>query len=286
MRKLTTILTLALSLVALAAAAQVRGKGRLQGSVTDKATGKPVQGAVVTVAPADGSTTPIVAKTDAKGRWSALGLTGGAWNVDIEAAGYVTSRGAANVSEVSMLPPIRTELAPEVKEEAPAQVESSVPQEAREAVDAGQAFIAQEKYKEAAEQFERAAALLPDNMSLRKALSHAYYKAGEIAKSIATLEAVAAADAADTSVAPLLMNMYVEMGGRLYNDKKAAEAVAYFAKAIDLDGKRADAFYYRGLANLQLSKTAEAKADFQKVIELAPESPEAGEAKQLLAGLK
>ena len=37
---------------------------------------------------------------------------------------------------------------------------------------------------------------------------------------------------------------------------------------------------------MQTSNTAAAKTDFQKVIELAPDGPEAGEAKQLLAGLK
>jgi tetratricopeptide (TPR) repeat protein len=62
--------------------------------------------------------------------------------------------------------------------------------------------------------------------------------------------------------------------------------VTYFTKAIDLDATRAESFYYRGRANLQLNKTKEAKADFEKVLELAPDSPEGRDAKQLIDSLK
>lgn len=311
MRKLS--LVLAMLLIATTTSAQVRGKGRIQGTVVDKASGKPIQGATVTVAPADGATTPIVAKTDARGRWSALGLTSGAWNVDITADGYVVSRGAVNVSEVQMLPPIKTELAAEVKEEAPAPVVDSVPPEARAAVEAGEAFMAQQKYKEAAAEFEKAAAMLPDNMSLRQVLAQAHYRAGEVAKAVASLEPVVAADASNHALALLLTNMYLEnnqldaaktllekvpssavteatvytnIGILFLNKNNPAEAATYFSKAIGLDAARADGYYYRGLAYVQLKKNAEAKADFQKVVEIAPDSAEARDAKQLLASIK
>ena len=91
MRKAPVLLLAIVLLLAGAVSAQVRGKGRVQGVVTDAATGKPVEGATVTVSPADGSTQAIVAKTNAKGRWSALGLTNGQWNVDIEATGFAAS---------------------------------------------------------------------------------------------------------------------------------------------------------------------------------------------------
>jgi hypothetical protein len=80
MRKITVSVIAFVVLVAAGAAfAQVRGKGRLQGVVTDAATSKPVEGATVTISMADGNTQPIVVKTNAKGRWSALGLTTGQW---------------------------------------------------------------------------------------------------------------------------------------------------------------------------------------------------------------
>lgn len=303
-------------LVASASMAQVRGKGRLQGTVTDE-SGKPVAGASITVAPADGSTTPIKSKTDAKGRWSALGLVGGQWNIDIEAPGFQPSRGSANVSEIQMIPPIKTTLQKVVVEaEVPAsaiETTPAVPQEAVDAVNAGQAFMEAQKYKEAVAEFEKALVHLPDNTSLQQVLSQAYYKAGDLPKAIALLEKLTAADASNSPLALLLTNLYLENGqldqgrallqnlpagsitdptvyvnvGILFLNKNNPEdALTYFGKAVDLDMTRAESYYYRGLAAIQLKKMKEAKADFQKVVELAPDSPEGRDAKQMLADLK
>jgi tetratricopeptide (TPR) repeat protein len=303
-------------LVASSAMAQVRGRGRLQGTVVDD-SGKPVAGASVTVSPADGNTTPIKSKTDAKGRWSALGLTGGQWNVDIEAPGFQTSRGSANVSEIQMLPAIKTTLQKAVQEtDVPAseiKTAPSVPQEAVDAVTAGQAYMEAQKYKEAVVEFEKAMVHIPDNVSLQQVLAQAYYKSGDLAKAIAMLEKITAADPSNTPLALLLTNVYLENGdldkgrgmlqnlpagsvtdptvyqnvGILFlNKNNANDALTYFTKAIDLDMTRAESYYYRGLAEFQLKKLKEAKASFQKVIELAPESPEARDAKQMLEGLE
>src|SRR6185295_17030585 len=122
--------------VALAALGQIRGTERLQGVVTDKATGKPIAGATVTLGVPSGSTAPLIAKTDAKGRWSALGLTSGQWNVDISAPGYETSKGSVAISAGQRVPPITTQLAPEQKQEAQAAPVASSPRVPKEAVDA------------------------------------------------------------------------------------------------------------------------------------------------------
>lgn len=315
MRKLVSSLSMVvLLLVASAAFAQVRGKGRLQGAVTDKETGKPVAGAKVSVAIAGNTTEPIIATSDAKGRWSALGLIGGQWNIDIEADGYVTSRGSVNVSELQMVPPIKTALAREVKQEPVEEpVVSSVPEEAVAAVRAGEELMKQEKYAEAAAEFEKALVHVTDNDQLKQATSQAYYKAGELKKAIAMLEQVVAADPSNHGLAMLLVNLYLEDGrlaegkalvdqlpegaitdptvytnvGILFMNKQSLDdALAYFTKAVELDRSRADSYYYRGLAYVQMKQYAEAKAEFNRVVELAPDSTEAAEAKQLLAQLK
>jgi tetratricopeptide (TPR) repeat protein len=303
-------------MVVSAASAQVRGRGRLQGTVTDP-DGKPVAAASVTVAPADGSTAPIKAKTDAKGRWSALGLTAGAWNIDIEAPGFEPTRGSANVSELQMMPPIKTTMAKVIaQEEVPAseiKTAPSVPREAVDAVNAGQAFMDAQKFKEAVVEFEKALVHLPDNASLKQVMSQAYYKAGDLKKAIAMLEGLTAADPSNTALALLLTNLYLENGqleqgravlqnlpagtitdptvyvnvGILFlNKENPTDALTYFAKAVDLDMTRADSYYYRGLAEIQLKKMKEAKVSFQKVVELAPESPEGRDATQMLKDLK
>src|ERR1700681_4813387 len=127
MRRRIAISFVVMSLIiAVAASAQMRGTGRLTGNVFDKSTGKPIAGATITVALPGGKTQPIVVKSDSRGHWAAIGMTSGQWDVDVAAPGYVTSRGTASISEVSATPAIKTDLEPEVKQEA---VQQQVPPE-------------------------------------------------------------------------------------------------------------------------------------------------------------
>jgi tetratricopeptide (TPR) repeat protein len=329
--------------------AQVRGRGRLQGNVTDKETGKPIAGATVTVTPAGESTAPIVVKTDSRGRWSALGMTAGNWNIDITAKGYETTRGSAAVSEMQMSPNIKTQMAPAtvVEEQQPAAaaaVESPlVPKEAADLITEGQELLrikagdvvdtktitdadVKENAKRAVADFEKAVPLLPEDKpeiaevrtQLMEVMAQAYYRANDLPKAIAMLERLNTVDPWSTPDPRiqqrnlLLVNLYLEHGdlekGKALIDKlpagavtdptvyinigilfmnlqKVTDAVTFFNKAIELDATSGPSYYYRGLANLQLKRNAEARADFQKVISLAPTSSEAGDAKQMLDAL-
>lgn len=356
---ITTILVLSLTM-ATAATAQLRGRGRLQGVVVDKATGKPIEGATVTLVPSAEQTQPITTKTDSKGRWSALGLTSGAWNIDIAANGYDTSRGTAGVSEVSLVPPIKTELTPAARQEPAPMASAPTPLISKEAVDAireGQDLLkikagdvittsqassggtatalshtvtaaeAKQNAEKAVVDFETALPLVPDDKpeikeirsQLMQVMAQAYYRAGDVAKAIGMLEQLNTADpwtTPDPGITQrnlLLVNLYLEHGdlakGRALLEKLPAGAVTdptvytnigilflnknnprdaevYFTKAVDMDPKRAESYYYRGLSEIQLKKNEKAKADFTQVIALAPDSPEAKDAKQYIAALK
>ena len=72
----------------------------------------------------------------------------------------------------------------------------------------------------------------------------------------------------------------------LLNKKNAAGAWEQFDKAVKVKPDDGDAYFYRGLAALQLRKTAEAKADLQKSLELAPNGSQAADAKELLKSIK
>ena len=351
-----------LLLVASVANAQMRGTGRLQGNVYDKATGKPIAGATVTVALPSGNTQPIVVKTDSRGHWAALGMTPGQWNIDIAASGYTTTRGTANISEISQTPAIKTELEPAVVQQAPPEANvptvPSVPKEAVDAIKEGEQLLKakpgdvitttqvdatgastsvqhtvtadelKDNAKHAVADFEKALPQIPEDTPALKdvknqvlyILSQAYYRAGDVKNAIATMEkldvadpAGATPDAAHTTREILLANLYLENGqleqgrelldklpttaisdptaylniGILFlNKKNPSDAATYFTKGISLDPKRAEGYYYRGLAEIQMKKNAEAKADLQQVVALAPDSSEAKDAKQLLASLK
>jgi len=336
MRKVTMTLFAILALVlATSSFAQVRGRGRLQGSVVDKATGKPIANATVTIS--GQSTQPIVVKTTSNGHWAAIGMTSGSWNIDISAAGYETLRGTVGVSENQQSPPLESKLAVSVaKEETPANVQTTplVPPDAVAAIKEGQELLqtkgatdaeTKENAKKAVADFEKALPMVPDQAEtkdikkqLAEVMAQAYYKAGDLPKAISMLEQLNVSDpwtTADPNVTQrniLLVNLYLEHGdldkGKALMDKLPADAVTdptiftnigilfmnkknptdsitYFGRAIALDPKSADAYYYRGLAEAQLRKTPEARADFEQAIALAPTSSVANDAKQMLAGL-
>jgi len=352
-----------LLLLAAAANAQLRGLGRLQGNVTDKNTGKPVTGAQIVISLPNGHTTPITVKTDARGHWSAIGMTSGVWNIDISATGYNTTRGTANVSEAGgMTPAINTALEPQAAAqpapEAQVQTAPSVPVEAVNLIKEGQQLLGakpgdvitvaqtdtagastsvahtvtegelKDNAKRAVADLEKALPQVPDTTpelkevrnQIMNVMAQAYYRAGDTPNAIATLEKLnttdpmpATPDAAHTTRQVLLANLYLENGqldkgralldtlppgaisdptayiniGILFlNKKNPADAATYFSKAIAMDAKRADTYYYRGLAEVQLKKMKEAKADFEQVVSLAPDSSEAKDAKALLAQIK
>lgn len=298
-----------------------RGNNRLAGSVTDKATGKPVAGAKVMLR--KGSQGGPDTTTDSGGKWAVLGLSAGQWNIDVEAKGYVTRQGSVAMAENQRVPPMKIELEPQAAaaakaEEAAPQVEQVkiggqvVAKEIADAVEAGNTALTAKNYKDAVANYEKASAALPGYMPIKFALARAYYGANDIAKACTAMEEVYKSEPANAQYATLYTNMLLEQGQldkakeimeklpdgaldmntllnagiALMNKKQPAAAVTYFNKAIALDANSHLGYYYRGLARVQQGKGKEAKPDLQKVIELAPNSDEAKEVKEILKGIR
>ena len=314
--------------------------GRISGIVTD-ASGKPIQGAKVKLSHNRGTPPPLT--TNKNGKWELAGIMPGTWTVEVEAPGYVTNKQTADVPPVKPRPPVKSvmEPVPPPVEQIPQQTElaNTVPPEAVDAVRKGENLMKQaegvpiegeitmsgvpgqqltpeqkkELYKQAVAEFEKAQALLPDNLQLKQALAQAYYKAGNLKQAVALLQQVYDAEPTNNGVLLLLVNLLLENGqlaegkalldkvpaglmtdptalinlGILFmNKNKLDDAWTYFDKAVTLDPNRGETYYYRGLASLQKQKMAEAKADFQKVVQLAPDSSEANDAKELLKQMK
>lgn len=310
----------------LAASEDWRGSNRLAGMVVDKKTGAPVKGATVKLRIQKGAKGGPDLKTDNNGKWAILGVAAGTWNVDIEADGYVLTQGSISINEGERLPPRKVEIEPKAVEAAPAAPAAGVPpaqeevkiggqtvsKDIADAVEAGNAAVTAKNFKEAITDYEKASAAMPGFMPIKFALARAYYGAGELKKAVATMGEVYTADPANGQNALLYANMLLEDGqldkGKeivdklpadpanntaltnigivLMNKKQPASARAYFAKVIESNPKDADGYYYRGLASLQMGKAKEAKPDLEKVIELAPDSDQAKEAKEYLKSIK
>jgi len=109
---------LALAGVALAASLPAQawrgGGGRLDGVVVD-ASGNPIVDAAVQLR-LNGQGPDL--KSDKKGKWAVLGITGGSWSVDVSAPGFQTFKTTVQVSEVLRVPTMKISLQPEVKQES------------------------------------------------------------------------------------------------------------------------------------------------------------------------
>ena len=306
----------------LAASEDWRGNNRISGTVVDKATGKPVAGAKLKLRKGSSGGPDVTA--DNNGRWAMLGLSSGGWNIDVEAPGYELKQiGPVSVSEGGRVPAIKIEMEPQAAPQPQPEAEPAheevkiggvaVTPEVAASVENGNKLMNEGKFKEAVAEYEKAYPLLSSNITLKFALARAYYGAGDRKKAIVLLDEAYKADPANAQTGILLANMLIEdgqtergkaiieklpagaitdpntlnnIGIAAMNKKQPAAAVEYFNKAIAMDEKRYEGYYYRGLAYIQMGKAKQAKPDLEKVVQLAPDSPEAKDAREYLKSIK
>ena len=297
----------ALAVTVPAVAQDWKGAGRMEGRVLDP-DGKPLAGVTVKLnLPERGGGTTV--KTDKKGHWAVGAITSGAWEVDFEAPGYTVKKININLpSEASRLAPIEVKLDKAVA--------AGPPPEVRAALEKGDAAFKEGRFGEARAEYEKLAALGlgPEvGATLNRQIAYTYSREGNYAKAVEYLEKVIESDPTNTSLKLIAAQealrggmldkglamlkgvddssikepeVFYNIAALLLNAQKADEAVTYLTKAVTVDPTYVDGYFQRGLAYLGLQKYAEAKADFNKVIELAPTGPQADTAKKALAQIK
>jgi Flp pilus assembly protein TadD len=301
-----------------------RGQSRLSGIVLEKGTGKPVPNAKISLRIQKGEKGGPDVKAGSDGRWAVLGLATGAWNIDVSAPGYETRQLSMPIG-LQTIPTMKIELeraATAATDTAGAAVEvpkeevkiggQTVSKDIADAVEAGNTALGAQNYKEAVANYEKASAALPTFLPIKLALARAYYGDNQLKKAIEIMDEVVKVDPSNAQDATLLANMLLQDGQMdrakelieklpdgaldmntllnagiaLMNKKQPAAAVTYFSKAVTLDPKSHLGYYYRGLAYIQQNKGKDAKPDLLKVVEIAPDSEEAKEAKDYLKSIK
>lgn len=299
------LLTLLLAAGGPSLAQDWKGYGRVEGRVLD-AEGKPVAQVKVRLNLPERSAGGPTASTDAKGRWAVAGIAAGDWEVDYEASGYATFKGRFRLpSESARLLPLEVRLG-KGQEGVPAEVAGALASaeaaekegrlaDARVAYEKlvalrpevaaiahqriGATFIKEKQYAPALEHFGKALDADPGNATVRLIMAQAAFEGGMAERGIALAAAVDRAAIKDPDVA-------YNLGVQLLNAGRPAEASAFFSQSIAIDGAYVDGYFRRGLAEINLGKTAEAKADLQKVLELAPTGPQADLARKAVEQLK
>jgi tetratricopeptide (TPR) repeat protein len=296
-------LTLVLAVGATARAQDWKGMGRLEGKVTNEKDGKPIANATVKLdLPERGGGTTVT--TNKKGRWAVLSVAAGKWNIDVSADGYVTKRITVVLpAELVRIPPIEVGL---VKAGPPPELLDAA-KKADEAYKAGH-------YAEARVEYEKLLAARPDLANtIHQQMGFSWIQEKQYEKGLEELKKVMEADPTNMQIRAIAAqaalegglfdeaktllagldestitspDVFFNMGVNFLNAGKTDDAISYFTKAIERDPKYVDGYYRRALGYLQLGKQAECKADMQKVVELAPDTPEGANAKKVLEQLK
>jgi tetratricopeptide (TPR) repeat protein len=288
-----------------------RGKARVDGRVLNE-KGEGIGGAKLTLRRNGAGPEAVTSKSN--GRWAYLGLAGGAWDIDVEAPGYMPYKTTVQLSEIERVPSMDIRLQPEPKA-APksAEVPKNAAADVIPILEHGNQLLQDKDYAGARAEYEKGLAAIPNNAVILKAIAQTYYGEKNLDKAIETLQKVVAIEPTETTAQLLLGELqlekgnleegqatlaklppdtikdpavYVNLGILLLNKKKAEEAWTYFDKAVTLAPTEGENYYYRGLTAMQLKKKAEARADFQKYLELAPTGDYAADVKEYLKSLK
>lgn len=296
-KKLTPIVSTALLLITTSLLAQM-GTGRVTGTVTDPA-GNPIAGAVITVVDAAGR--ELSATSDEDGEWAILGFRTGTYDFSIAAEGYQPKIESKSVRETG-----RNEL-DIVLTPVPTQSSDEGNKLLREAND----LLRQKQYPEAIAKYEELLEARPSFYQLHEYIGIAYREMGDLETALAEFHKVLEHDA-------MHADALISIGDILVTQQKLEEAVEYFEKAVSHTTDAIVPFnvaeiyfsqqnaaraieYYRmaaeykpewpdphlklGYAYLNTGDMESAKASFQKVVEVAPDSPQAQMAEATLSQL-
>ena len=286
------------------------GAGRAKGIVFDH-EGNPVKGAKVElVMIEDRDTGPPALTTNKKGVFSMLGLRGGTWWVRVNADGFKLWSGPYEIFSHAAPDTLKVELEPFPQEVVRAQKQFKAQERldaAKELMAAGDVEGARAEYQAAIDELE-----VEDHPVVLAVLASTYMGEGSMVKAeeilneslainpehVASLKALAAIKAAEGKVeeAEALLanvpadesihpNTTMNLGMAHYNLGEMDEAKVYLDRTVRDHPDAPLAYYFRGLINLSLTPS-EAKADFEKYIELAPDSPQATEAEEYLKYLE
>ncbi len=320
-KNLVFSLLLLLLLAGLPAFAQEwAGRGRLHGEIKDE-QGRPVEGATVWLRPGDAAIDPNnpgegpkPITTNKNGKWSVLGLAGGAWRVLILKEGFLPSEGNVRVAE-SGPPPQAIIIGLKSMSAAQAQaVEAQKGPSVLDVIEEGNQLLTQEKFAEARAAYEKALVQLePENHpAIMRGIARTWFQEKQPDKAVEVLKQALQIKPDDVESLRLIINLLVAQGKekeaaeymaklpagetvdpatllnigiKFYNDGKMEEALTEFNKVVGENPNLPDAYYYRGLAYLASGKSAEAKADFQKLLELDPKHANADEAREFLKSM-
>jgi Tfp pilus assembly protein PilF len=320
MRKATTRATLtvaALAAFGLAALVFAGAQARLKGKVTDS-SGKPIEGATVTITTPNLRTFKMLLKSDKKGDWGTiLNDATMPYHVKIEKEGYAAGEAdrkvpVGDIGEVNAKLLTTAEAGAAAGGRGAPAPPSPTDQAAltfNEGVD-----LLQSGNKAAAEaKFLEAVGKNPDLPQGWHALASLAYEKKDWAKTLEYGQKALDLDPSITQIYPMMASAAAQSGDKkaaaewqaksdqanpdtpetlynkgidAYNKKKIKDAEGLLTKAVEAKPDFALAHFWLGMTSFNLNKKAAAKEHLEKYLELDPNGSEAATAKEILPLLK
>jgi tetratricopeptide (TPR) repeat protein len=272
-----------------------RGDAQVSGKITDE-TSKGVSDAKVTfifVQSNDG----FFATTKKNGEFSAKDIKAGDWRVQVEAPNFVTVRQNLTVTDKknpSLDVQLKRDNSPELLAKAEGLFKAGQLADARTeylkvleahpeltAINRAIAFT-YGREKNNAEALKYLNLALAGNPNDPVLLQLAAVTAIELNDYPGALAYLAKIDDATISDPEILLNTAMN----LLNRRRSSEATTVLDRVISRFPENPAAYFYRGYAKMQAAKPADAKADLEKYLALAPDGAQAEQAKTMLASIK
>jgi len=273
-----------------------RGDAEVSGRITDEA-GKGIPDAKVTFIFTK-SNDGFFATTKKNGEFSAKDIKAGEWRVQVDVPNFITVRQTLTVADRKNPPmtvALKRDNSPELLTKAEALFKAGQNAEARAedmkvleahpdltGINRAIAFTygREGHHPEALKYLDLALASNPDDRMLLQLAAASAIQVSDYPRAMIYLSKIDEATLDDPDV-------LADAAVNLINKNRTADAVTVLDRVIARFPAAADPYYYRGFARLKDGKNADAKADLEKYLTLAPPAaPQVAQAKDLLARIK
>ncbi|MBN1224882.1 MAG: tetratricopeptide repeat protein [Candidatus Aminicenantes bacterium] len=279
-------------------------QGTVRGVVTDK-QGNPIEGVIITISQVQYSSVKFTVKTNKKGEYFQIGLAPDYYQIKAEKDGYLPNSVEKRVA-MQVVTRVDIEL-----EEGQYYVGGKSPGEEdyqqalqlygegryEESVQAllqaiekepfepiyrnnlGVVYTKIEKYDEAIEAYTKMLEIQPESYTANKMLGELYGIKQDYEKALPYYKKA-------VELSPDDPDAFFNLGACSMNLQDYTGAGDAFAKAIEIKSDYAAAYYQLGMVHVNQNHTDEAVRNLEKFLELAPDDPNAGVARQLVDYLK